>query len=87
MLQSDSDEVIEATRLDRLRGLRHTAPQALPETAHSALVLMKAIDDHLAGAPVIAADPELYRLTYRAFESLFALHQALGDQDRARLRR
>ncbi len=86
MLQSDSDEVIEATRLDRLRGLRQAAPQALPETAHSALVLMKAVDDHLAGAPVIAADPELYRLTYRAFESLYALHQALGGQVGARLR-
>ena len=78
MLQPDSDDVIEATRLDRLRGLRRTEPQAFPETAHSALVLMKAIDDHLAGHPVIAADPSLYRLAYRAFESLFVLHQELA---------
>ena len=80
MFQPDPDEIIEATRLDRLRGLRHTAPRALPDMAHSALVLMKAIDDHLAGSPAIAADPDLYRLSYRAFESLYALHQAGGGR-------
>lgn len=41
---------------------------------------MKAIDDHLAGNPSIAYDRELYRLTYQAFENLFALRKAIaGD--------
>ncbi|GEO19463.1 hypothetical protein [Microvirga aerophila] len=78
MLQPDPDEVIETTRLDRLRTLRQSVPQGLPEAAHSVSVLLKAVDDHLAGHPTIAANPELYRLTYRAFENLFTLHQALS---------
>jgi hypothetical protein len=84
MLQPDSDEVIEATRLDRLRALRQSrSAQTLAEAAHSASVLLKAVDDHLAGHPTIAADPELYRLTYRAFENLFAVHQAIGRGTRS----
>jgi hypothetical protein len=81
LLQPDPDEVIEATRLDRLSALRQRpTSQHLPEAAHSASVLMKAIDDHLAGNPSIASDRELYRLTYRAFESLFALRKTIvGD--------
>jgi hypothetical protein len=80
MLPTDTDELIEATRLDRLRSLRQSpGAQPLPAAAHSASVLMKAVDDHLAGHPDIAADPELYRLTYRAFENLFALRQALSE--------
>jgi hypothetical protein len=79
MVQPDPDEVIEATRLDRLRALRQSQnAQPLPEASHSASVLMKAVDDHLAGHPTITSDPDLYRLTYRAFEALFTLHQELG---------
>ncbi len=81
MLQPDSDEVIEATRLDRVKCLRQVPPRGLSETACTALTLMKAIDDQLAGTPFIATDPELYRMTYRAFESLYALHEALGHLD------
>jgi hypothetical protein len=81
MLQPDPDDVIEATRLDRLRVLRQSrSAQTLAEAAHSASVLLKAVDDRLAGHPTIASDPELYRLTYRAFENLFAVHQALGGE-------
>lgn len=79
MVQPDPDDVIETTRRDRIRTMRQAARPALPEPRHSVSVLMKAVDDHLAGHPAIAADPDLYRLAYRAFENLFTLHQALGD--------
>jgi hypothetical protein len=47
MLQPDPDNVIEATRLDRLRTLRQApAIEPLPEAAHCVSVLMKALDDH-----------------------------------------
>lgn len=78
MLQPDPSQVIEQTRLDRLRGLQQsTNTKKLPDASHAAAVLMKAVDDHLAGHPHITADPELYHLTYRAFEALFTLHHAL----------
>ncbi|MFC4175034.1 hypothetical protein ACFOYU_23735 [Microvirga sp. GCM10011540] len=80
MLQPDPDEIIEATRRERMRTLLNGMPHALPEASHSASVLMKAVDDHLAGHPAVAACPDLYRLAYRAFENLFALHQALGEE-------
>ena len=84
MLQPDPDELIEATRLERLRALRQLrSVKTLAEAAHSASVLLKAVDDHLADHPAIASDPELYCLTYRAFENLFAVHQALGGQSRS----
>ncbi len=87
MLQPDPDEVIEATRLDRLRVLRQSrSTQTLAEAAHSTSVLLKAVDDYLAGHPTIASDPELYRLTYRTFENLFAIHQALGGGVRSSTR-
>lgn len=81
MLQPDPDDVIEATRLDRLKTLRQSpAIEPLPEAAHCVSVLMKALDDHLAGHPTIASDRELYHLAYRAFENLFALHCGLQRQ-------
>ena len=82
MLQPDPDQIIEATRLERIRGLRQLSTQALPDAAHSASILMKAVDDQLAGHPDVTADPELYRLAYRAFEALFTLQQALSPQPR-----
>ena len=78
MLQPDSAHIIEQTRLDRLRGLPQSVRlENLPEVSHATSVLMKAVDDNLAGHPHITADPELYHLAYRAFEALFTLHYAL----------
>lgn len=81
VFQPDPAQIVEETRLDRLRGLRQpTRVEQLPDASHAAAVLMKAIDDNLAGHPHIAADPELYHLAYRAFEALFTLHCALTTQ-------
>ncbi|WP_091135884.1 hypothetical protein [Microvirga guangxiensis] len=78
MLQSDPDQLIEETRLDRLRGIQQSKNIGqYPDASHAASVLMKAVDDQLAGHPDITADPVLYHLAYRAFEALFTLHRAL----------
>jgi hypothetical protein len=78
----DAAEVIEASRQERLQeqwGLPKTDP-SVSTAIHATDVLMKAVDDHLAGHRAILADPELYSLTYRAFENLFALRQALASE-------
>lgn len=81
MLQPDPAQIVEETRLDRLRVLQQSIKdETLPEASHAAEVLMKAVDDNLAGHPHVTADPELYHLAYRAFEALFTLHQALATQ-------
>ena len=81
MLQADPIQIVEETRLERLRGLQHSIkPDTLPDAPHAAAVLMKAVDDNLAGHPDITADPELYHLAYRAFEALFTLHRALTTE-------
>jgi hypothetical protein len=78
VLQADPIQIVEETRLDRLKGLQQAIrPANLPDAPHAAAVLMKAVDDNLAGHPDITADPELYHLAYRAFEALFTLHRAL----------
>ncbi|WP_445503385.1 hypothetical protein [Microvirga sp. G4-2] len=83
MLQPDPAHIIEETRLDRLRGLHQSIRvEQLPDASHAAAVLMKAIDDNLAGHPHITADPELYHLAYRAFEALFTLHHALTREQK-----
>lgn len=85
MFQPDPAQLIEETRLDRLKGLQQlTRVEHLPDAPHAAAVLMKAVDDNLAGHPHIAADPELYHLAYRAFEALFTLHHALSIQQQGR---
>jgi hypothetical protein len=78
----ESYQESEASRRERLRELRRSpAPQAgLPDPVHTALVLMKAVDDKLASHPDVAADPDLYHLAFKAFEALFELHNALGGQ-------
>jgi hypothetical protein len=81
VLQPDSAQMIEESRLDRLRELPQSISlEKLPEASHAAGVLMKAVDDNLAGHPQITADPELYHLAYRAFEALFTLHYALTTE-------
>lgn len=81
VFQPDPAQIIEETRLDRLRLLQQpTRGEQFPDAPHTAAVLMKAIDDNLAGHPHITADPELYHLVYRAFEALFTLHCALTTQ-------
>lgn len=81
MLQPDPAQLVEETRLERLRGLQQsTSSEQLPDASHAAAVLMKAVDDNLAGHPHITADPELYHLAYRAFEALFTLHRALTTE-------
>ena len=84
MLQPDSAHIIEQTRLDRLRGNSQSKDlRNLPEASHATSVLMKAVDDNLAGHPSVTANPELYHLAYRAFEALFTLHYALtAEQQR-----
>lgn len=85
MLQPDPVQIIEESRLDRLRELpRPKSLDQLPEAPHAAAVLMKAVDDNLAGHPHITADPELYHLAYRAFEALFTLHHALTTEQQGR---
>ena len=85
MLQPDPAQIIEETRLDRLRGLQRSPGMTqLPNASHAAAVLMKAVDDNLAGHPQITTDPELYHLAYRAFEALFALHHVLTTQQQGR---
>lgn len=85
MFQPDPAQIIEETRLDRLRGLRQSVKaDRLPDAPHAAAVLMKAVDDNLAGHPHITADPELYQLAYRAFEALFTLHHVLTTQQQGR---
>jgi hypothetical protein len=82
MQYPDVDENIEASRQERLQeqwGLPKTDP-SVSTAIHAAEVLMKAVDDHLAGHLAILANPELYSLTYRAFENLFALRQALASE-------
>jgi hypothetical protein len=82
----DSDEEIEISRQERLRELREsarlggTAPRGINEAVNTAAALMKSVDDGLAGHPVVAANPDLYRLAYRAFENLFELHRAMGGE-------
>ena len=81
MLQPDPTQIIEGTRLERLRGLqRSTTVEQFPDAIHAATVLMKAVDDNLAGHPHITANPEFYQLAYRAFEALFTLHYALSTE-------
>jgi hypothetical protein len=81
VLQPDPTQIIEESRLDRLRELPQSKNlEQLPEASHAAAVLMKAVDDNLAGHPHITADPELYQLAYRAFEALFTLHHALTTE-------
>jgi len=81
VLQPDPTQIIEGTRLERLRGLqRSTKVEQFPDAIHAATVLMKAVDDNLAGHPHITANPELYHLAYRAFEALFTLHCALSTE-------
>jgi hypothetical protein len=81
----DPDEEIEASRHERLNELRTVSRGSQPkrieleEAIRNASVLMKAVDDHLAGNPVIVSNPELYRLAYRAFENLFELHRAMTE--------
>lgn len=73
---SVTEEEIEASRIERIAHIKDRmlgSSDALGKTT----ALLKLVDDHLAGHPVIAADPELYRLTFRAFENLFELHLAL----------
>jgi hypothetical protein len=85
VFQPDTAHLIEETRLDRIQGLRQpTRAEQLPDAPHAAAVLMKAVDDNLAGHPQITADPELYHLAYRAFEALFTLHHALSIQQQGR---
>lgn len=81
VLQPDPTQIIEETRRDRLRGLqRSTKGEQFLDATHAAAVLMKAVDDNLAGHPHITANPELYHLAYRAFEALFTLHCALSAE-------
>jgi hypothetical protein len=63
----------------RASGIVNTDPRV--STAIDAmLVLMKAVDDHLAGHCAILMNPELYSSTYRAFENLFVFRQALRSK-------
>lgn len=81
---SVTEEEIEVSRIERLAQIKDrtlSADDALGKTT----ALLKLIDDHLAGHPIITAEPELYRLTFRAFESLFELQRLLkgtGPQSR-----
>lgn len=79
-----SEEEIEVSRIERLAQIKDrtlSADDALGKTT----ALLKLIDDHLAGHPVITSEPELYRLTFRAFENLFELQQLLnGARPRSR---
>lgn len=76
MAPSTNPDEIEASRLERLKDIK-ALDGSLGDALHKTAVLMKAIDEHLAGHPAIATDPYLYRFTYKAFESLFSLHEAI----------
>jgi len=76
---SDNEQEVEASRLERLREITPSNP-GLDDAAHKTAVLLKAIDDHLAGHPAIVRNPGLYRLVYRSFENLFLLHQIISSE-------
>lgn len=75
---SVTEEEIEVSRIERLAQIKDRTLGSA-DALGKATALLKLIDDHLAGHSVVTSDPELYRLTFRAFESLFELHQALKE--------
>ena len=75
---SVTEEEIELSRIERLAQIGDRT-LSVDDALGKAAALLKLIDDHLAGHPVITSEPELYRLTFRAFENLFELQQALNE--------
>ena len=81
MSYPDSEDDIEVSRQERLGDLRASGrggEAGLQDAIRIAAHLMKSVDDGLAGNPAVVSDPDLYRLAYRAFESLYELHRAMG---------
>lgn len=91
----DTDEEIEAFRLERLEALAEDREMAAAELVaesqagslrfhealHTASLVLDFNDRHLADHPAVVANPAVYQLAHKAHEYLFALYQRLGEID------